>query len=777
MILPALGFVTGVWWLHRLPELPAAHWLWALAVPLGLWWWRPRWRPVLALGAGFLWALGHALWFAPQPLAPALEGRDLILEGRLLGLPEVSERRTRFRFQVERALLEGADTGLRGRVRLSWYRNAPRLAADSRWRLQVRLKRPHGFLNPGGFDYEGWLYRQGLGATGYVRPSTENRLLEPAPLWSLDRWRQRLGQALDQALAGRPQAGLVRALALGDRSSLSSDQWEAFTLTGTNHLIAISGLHIGIVAGLCFVLGRRLWSLVPRLPLLLAAPRAAALVALAGAAVYAALAGFSVPTRRALIMLLVVLGGLLMRRAPGATNSLGLALLLVTALDPPAVLAAGFWLSFLAVAAILYGISGRLPDNGLWRRWGRTQWLVFLGLFPLLLLLFQRVSLVAPLVNLLAVPWFSLVIVPLLLLGASLLPLGLGIWPLKLAEGLLGWSLSALEWVGSWPLASWQPAAAPGWVWWPAAAGVLLLLAPRGLPGRWLGAVLLLPLLLVRLPGPAAGEIWLGLLDVGQGLSAVLRTRSHTLVYDLGPRFSDSFDAATGVLLPYLRRAGVSEIDLLVLSNADADHAGAADKLLRQIPVRRLLSGEAAELAELGAAPCRAGTEWTWDRVRFRLLHPPSGEPWRSNDSSCVLAVENAAGRILLPGDIEAPAERALLAASGGELASRILLAPHHGSATSSTPELVAAVRPDYVLYSTGYRNRFGFPRQEVQQRWSGVGALGLATADTGAIEFRLGADGRLHGPRLARQRQRRHWTHLPPELRNSPFFPQPGIQ
>ncbi len=777
MIFPALGFVTGVWWLHRLPELPAADWLWAMALPVGLWWWRPRWRPVLALGAGFLWALGHAIWLAPQPPPPALEGRDLLLEGRVLGLPEASERRTRFRFQIERALLAGDDTGLRGLVRLAWYRDAPELEAASRWRLLVRLKRPHGFLNPGGFDYEGWLYRQGLGATGYVRPSPENRQIAPAPLSSLDRWRQRLGQALDLALGGRPQAGLARALLLGDRSGLSREQWEIFTRTGTNHLMAISGLHIGIVGGLCFLLGRRLWSLVPRLPLLVAAPRAAALAALAGAAVYAGLAGFSVPTRRALIMLLVVLGGLLLRRAPGPANSLGLALLLVTALDPPAVLAAGFWLSFVAVAAILYGISGRLPDNGIWRRWGRTQWLVFLGLFPLLLLLFHRVSLAAPLVNLLAVPWFSLVIVPLLLLGALLLPLGLGVWPLLLAEKLLGWSMSALEWVAAWPLSSWHPAAAPAWVWWPAAAGVLLLLAPRGLPGRWLGAVLLLPLLLARMPGPAPGEVWLGLLDVGQGLSAVLRTRGHTLVYDLGPRFSDSFDAATGVLLPYLRRAGVGEIDLLVLSNADADHVGGAGKLLRQIPVRRLLSGQAAELAELGAEPCRAGSEWTWDGVRFRLLHPPSGEHWRGNDSSCVLAVENAAGRILLPGDIEAPAERALLAAYGGKLASRILLAPHHGSATSSTPELVAAVRPDFVLYSTGYRNRFGFPRPVVSQRWSAARALGLATADTGAIEFRLGADGRLHGPRLARQRQRRHWTHLPPGLRNSPFFPQPGIK
>ena len=314
-----------------------------------------------------------------------------------------------------------------------------------------------------------------------------------------------------------------------------------------------------------------------------------------------ALAGFSVPTRRALIMLLVVLGGLVLRRVPGPATSLGLALLLVTALDPPAVLDAGFWLSFLAVAAILYGIGGRLPHKGIWRRWGRTQWLVFLGLFPLVLLLFQRVSLVAPLVNVLMVPWFSLVIVPLLLLGALLLPLGLGGWPLLLAEGLLDWSLGALEWVAALPLASWQPAAAPDWVWWPAAAGVLLLLAPRGLIGRWLGGVLLLPLLLVRLLGPAPGEVWVGLLDVGQGLSAVLRTRGHTLVYDLGPRFSDSFDAATGILLPYLRRAGVGEIDLLILSNADADHAGAADKLLRQIAVRRLLSGQAAELAEIGA--------------------------------------------------------------------------------------------------------------------------------------------------------------------------------
>jgi len=769
MIGLAAAFVLGVLLLQQLSDLPSGWWMLLLPVCLILAAWFSVLRLPSVATAGFLWALAHALWLGPITLDPDLEGRDLLLEGYVAGLPDVAPERTRFLFDVIATSPQGSIQGAPARLRLSWYEQTPELRPGERWQLQVRLKGRHGFVNPGGFDYEGWLFQQGLAATGYVRQSEKNRRLgDDYGRYPVQWLRDRLRREINKALEGREQSGMLAALILGDRSSLQQEYWASFTRTGTSHLVAISGLHIGMVAGLCFWLTRRLWPYLGRLPLWLAAPRAAALAGLLGAAGYAALAGFAVPTQRALTMLLVVMGGLWLGRNPRPANTLGLALLLVILLDPLAVMSGGFWLSFLAVAAILYGIGGRLPDTGLWRRWGRVQWLVFVGLAPLLLMLFQQLSLVAPLVNLLAVPWFSLVLVPLLLLATLLL------WPLPAAGGLLlnggetllAWTLTGLHWVAQWPLASWQLPQLPGWVWPPAFAGVLLLLAPRGLPGRWLGGLLLLPLLLVRPAAPGPGEAWLDVLDVGQGLAAVVRTRDHTLVYDTGPRFSQRFDAGSAVLLPFLRSVGVRQVDLLILSNGDADHAGGAQALAAELPLGRVLSGEPAKIPDLQARPCEAGQSWNWDGVAFSVLHPRSTDRWRGNNRSCVLSLDHVAGRVLFPGDIEAPAERSLVEGSPDALSSRILLAPHHGSATSSTPALVQAVVPEYVVFSAGYRNRYGFPKSAVAERWRSVGAHTLNTAESGAVSFRLLAGGTLVGPHLGRLEQRRYWTYLTDRLR-----------
>jgi competence protein ComEC len=779
MIGAAAAFVGGVLLLQRLPLLPSGGWLLLFPLCLALAWRLPRLRLPLFAAVGFLWALAHGLWLAPAALDRDLEARDLLLEGYVAGLPELAPERTLFLFDPVAVSHQGQHQGSLGRVRLSWYGQAPALHVGERWQLRARLKARHGFVNPGGFDYEGWLFQQGLVATGHVRQSAQNLRQSSSAGYPVQRLRERLRREIRQALGEREDSGMLAALILGDRSGLKPAQWDSFTRTGTNHLVAISGLHIGIVAALFFWLIRRLWPVLGRLPLWLAAPRAAALGALVGATGYAALAGFAVPTQRALIMLLVVMGALLLGRNPRPGNSLGLALLLVTLWDPLAVLSGGFWLSFCAVAAIWYGIGGRVSDAGLWRRWGKVQWMVFLGLAPLLLALFQQISLVAPLVNLLAVPWFSLVLVPLLLLGTLLLfalpPLGVLL--LNLGETLLGWTLSSLQWVAQWPLATWQMPQLPGWVWPVAGGAVLLLLAPRGLPGRWLGGILLAPLVLVRPVMPQSGDVWLDLLDVGQGLSAVVRTRHHTLVYDTGPRFSQRFDAASAVLIPFLRSAGLERIDLLILSNADADHAGGAQVLAATLPLGRVLSGEPERLPAVDAAPCMAGERWSWDGVEFQLLHPERAGIWRGNNNSCVLSVENSAGRILFPGDVEAPVEQRLVDAVGQGLSSRILLAPHHGSASSSSPSLVRAVAPEYVLFSTGYRNRYGFPKPAVEARWRAAGAQTLATADSGAISFRLSAAGELTGPILARLERRRRWTDVTDRLRQSAFLAAPHLQ
>jgi len=763
-----LGFASGVAVLFLSRDLPPL-WLPVLLVAAaGLASWRLRLlRPLAFAALGLAWAQIHACRVLCEPFPEQYTRRDLELTGSVASLPENSAEAVRFLFRVDAARHDGRGIGFDGLVRLSWYREPPPVRAGERWRLTARLKPPHGFANPGGFDYERWLFLEGVTATGSVRVSGDNRLLDPGPGgYAVNRWRQRLRDHIDRVIGAGPGGALVRALVLGDRSGLAQEQWDALTRTGTSHLIAISGLHVGLVAAFVFFLVRRAWSLSARLTLAIAAPRAAAVSAFLGALVYSGLAGFAVSTQRALIMLAVVLGALLWARTVRPAAGLTLALVGVLLLDPGAVLSYGFWLSFGAVAVLLYTFGRRLPASGIWHRWGRAQWAVALGLLPVLLLFFGRASLIAPLVNLVAVPLFSLVLLPAVLVATplSLVPglEGVLIW----TAWVMDWGFGLLEAASAWPWAATDLSGRPAWVWLAACAGTILLLAPRGLPGRWPGLVLLLPLALVRPPLPGYGEARFTLLDVGQGLSAVVRTRSHTLIYDLGPSFASGFNTGDAVVMPFLREQGAARADLLILSHADRDHSGGFRGLRGKIPIARVLSGEPGELPEAGASPCRAGEDWTWDGVSFELLHPADGGH-SGNDSSCVLRVSTPGASVLLPGDIERGIEEVLAAERRGTLRSTILVAAHHGSATSTSKVFLEAVAPRFVLYSSGFGNHFGFPAQSVRDRVASLGATELDTARLGAVEFRLAPDG-LGGPITQRDRDRRLWTHVPD--RSAPF-------
>ena len=762
--LAAFALLSGVLIFQQLSALPPPATAWLCLPALCLAWFYPVWRlPVFALG-GFVWAWWVAAGMLAQSLPAQLEGVDVGVEGVIVSLPDRDAARSRFQFEVERLITPEGEAASPGRVMLSWYaRPPPELRAGERWHFTVRLKRPHGMFNPGGFDYEAWLFRHRLRATGYVREAGDNRLLA-ADAWAqpVDRLRQSLSRTMGTALAGREYAGLVEALALGERGHISQDQWRVLTATGTNHLVAISGLHVGLVAGLVFFFARRAWLLWPRLALRWPAPKAGAVAGMAAALLYAAMAGFSVPTQRALSMVAVVMAGVLLQRRVRPAHGLAAALLLVLLWDPLAVMEAGFWLSFAAVAVIFYGMGGRLAPRGWWWRWGRVQLLVAVGLLPLMLILFQRVSLVAPLANIVAVPWVSLVVVPLTLLGTLLLEVwfDLGAWVLVLAEGALGVLWPLLTWLGQGPFAQWSQHVPPLWALAPAALGALMLMAPAGMPARWLGVVLLTPLFAAAPPRPAQGEVWLTLLDVGQGLSAVVRTARHSLVFDAGPAFSENFDAGEAVLVPYLRAEGVPRVDMLVVSHGDRDHLGGLASLLAQTPVRALLSSVPDKLSWRGGAAqaCRAGQHWDWDGVRFDMLYPFPDSGSRGNDASCVLRVSTAGGALLLPGDIEKRSERALLARSAAALRADVLVAPHHGSNTSSTAAFLAAVRPRYALFPVGYRNRYGFPKPAVLARYATAGADSLASDRLGAISVRLGPGGLLGAPVSYRAGARRYW-------------------
>ncbi|MGI9301563.1 MAG: DNA internalization-related competence protein ComEC/Rec2, partial [Gammaproteobacteria bacterium] len=595
MGLISLGFLLGVAALQQFRELPPPATVWLLVVLAPLLVYRPRWRLPLAAACGFLWALWQAGLVLEHRLAPSLEGEDLIVTGAIASIPRIGPRISRFLFDVEQTALPGAGNvhGPR-RVRLNWYGAQDGLKLGQRWQLRVRLKQPRGFSNPSGFDYESWLFQRGIQATGYVRGEA-SVLPGISGRYFVGRVRQELAEDINRALAGRENAGIAVALTVGERGGIAPDKWRLLVDTGTVHLLAISGLHIGLVAGFCYLLARRGLRFAPRLCLRWPAHKAASLVALGGGLGYAALAGFSVPTQRAVIMLGVLVGAVISARKASAVQVLAVALLAVLIWDPLSVLSSGFWLSFIAVAAIVYTVTSR-PYPGLrwwrWWRWGRMQWVLALVLLPLTLLFFQRGALIAPLANLIAVPWVSLVVVPFTLLGSGLL----GLVPMLGGALLLvaDWAIDLLWWVlqalSEWPYASWRHRSPPLWSLIPMLIGALLLLAPRGWPARWVGLILLLPLAALSPSRPHDSEFRFHLLDVGQGLAAVVETRSHALVFDTGARYSARFDAGEAVLAPFLRDKGISVVDKLVISHGDNDHIGGADAVLRNFEVREILT-------------------------------------------------------------------------------------------------------------------------------------------------------------------------------------------
>ncbi|SFX83105.1 competence protein ComEC [Azotobacter vinelandii] len=726
-----LALTAGLLVLRFLPALPP-WWLWSpMALGAAILLAARRYSPALFL-FGLGWACLSAHWALEERLPVELDGRTLWLEGLVVGLPARIDGT--LHFQLEEASSRRAE--LPGRLRLAWHAG-PEVRAGERWRLAVSLKRPRGLVNPQGFDYEAWLLAQRIGATGTVKAG--ERLGTPE---NADGWRDSLRQRLLQVDA-HGREGALAALVMGDASGLSVADWKLLQDTGTVHLMVISGQHVGLLAGLVYglvVLLARfgLWpGFLPWLP-------CACGLAFATALGYGWLAGFGVPVQRACAMLAVVLFWRLRFRHLGLWLPILLALDGVLLLEPLASLQPGFWLSFGAVVILVLAFGGRLGAWS-WRQtlW-RAQWTSALGLLPLLLALGLPISLSGPLANLVAVPWVGFAVVPLALLGTLLLPLP------AMGEGLL-WLAGALletlfrllgEIAGAVP--AWLPHAVPVWGWLLALLGTLLILLPAGVPLRVPGLALLLPLAFPpqeRIP-QARADVWL--LDVGQGLAVLVRTRGHDLLYDAGPRFGD-FDLGERVVLPSLRNLGVGRLDRLLLSHADGDHAGGALAVRRALPVGEVVAGEAqAQSAALAAQPC-ARRAWQWDGVRFATWHWTAVQ--EGNRASCVLLVEAAGERLLLTGDIDAAAERALLD-SHPEWRADWLLAPHHGSRSSSSPALLKALAPRAVLISRGWNNGFGHPHAQVVERYRKLPAVIHDTARQGALRFRLGDWGRARGLR-----------------------------
>ncbi|TAN84336.1 MAG: DNA internalization-related competence protein ComEC/Rec2, partial [Gallionella sp.] len=746
MVIFAIFFTLGVWLLQQQPALPDFARAWLLpgflllfAFPLpGSSKRKSAFKNLLArsiytlLLAAFACGLGfyYAAWQAGQRLAVSLpdewQGRDIEVIGVVAELPRNHERGLRFGFNVEKILTPQASTPKH--VYLSTYFDSKEkpleLRAGERWQLTLRLKQPHGSSNPHGSDFEVWALENNVRAVGYVHNKGNNLRLDALAdgcAYRIESWRETVRDKFDATLGGAPYSGVLAALAIGDQGSIPQNQWQVFTRTGVNHLMSISGLHITMLASAGFALTYWLWRRSVRLTLRLPARKAAALAALLVALGYALLSGFGVPAQRTVYMVGAVAAALWLNRNFSPGQILGIALLGVLVPDPWATVSAGFWLSFGAVALILYVSAYRLGKPYWLTEYATVQWAMTIGLIPLLLGLFQQVSLVSPLANAAAIPLVGLIVVPLALLGA-VLPLDAPLW---LAHIVMDGAMRFLEWLNALPQAVWTQHAPPAWSIAAGMLGVMWILLPRGFPSRWLGFPLLLPMFLNAPEPPAQDTLRLVVFDVGQGLSVAAQTRHHALLYDTGPDFSGDTDSGNRILVPALRALGIARLDGLILSHDDLDHTGGAASIVQAMPVGWISSSLPATHPLLQSATpahrCRDGESWDWDGVHFEMLHPDAASyaeaKIRDNDRGCVLRISIGNQHILLAADIEKKSEQRLLGEHADQMYTSLLVVPHHGSKTSSTFEFVAATLPDFAVFTTGYRNRFGHPKEEVLQR------------------------------------------------------------
>ena len=800
-----LSFALGIGLLQLRADLPdvrefSAYAAAVLIVGLAIWR-RPRWRWVvwglLALVLGHLWAAWRAEWRLAEALPLEWERRDIQIEGVVAELPREFDRGQRFRFNVNAVLTP--DAVVPATIQLSWMSgphenqaaDARRVTPGERWRVTVRLKRPHGHMNPGGFDYEAWLLERGIRATGYVRtaPSPE-RLGEATGIialpYEIERWRASIRSRLQAALPDAPWAGVIVALAIGDQGSISAEGWRVFGLTGTTHLMSISGLHVTMLAALAGWMVGGFWRRSAWLTLRVPVQRAAIVAGWSAALVYTLLSGAGVPALRTLLMLSVAaLAHLLSRRVPVA-RILSLSLVSVLLMDPWAVLAVGFWLSFGAVALLLMaGYRWRdresklsLEDESptqtgrhvghrigrIVREWGVAQWAVTVGSLPLLLWMFQQVSLVSPLANAVAIPLVSMVVSPL--------SVAAGLLPLPFLADLASWLFDGLMWFLVWlaeqPWAVWRQAKPPLWAVLLGVLGMVVHLWPmhKNWP-RWLALLLLVPVLLPLRHLPETGEARVTVLDVGQGLAALVQTRNHVLLFDGGPRYSAESNAGERIVVPVARALGIQRFDGVVLSHRDTDHSGGIAAARREFPVGWLSTSVTDDHSALTGLPnrirCEAGQRWEWDGVRFEFLSPFASSYLRpgvsSNRLSCVLLVEISVGqterRALLTADLEIPDEAAMLAALKGRMPVDVVQVPHQGSRTSSSSAWIEALQPSVAIVPVGYRNPFAHPNDEVVGRYRQVGAEVLRTDTDGAVQIDLGQELTVS---TAREKYPRYW-------------------
>lgn len=760
-----------------LPGLYLRGWILASLVPILLFRFIPILRPVFAasvmlIAGATLGTLSGEATLSHQ-LPARLIKQDLLASGQVQGLVKHGHRHQRFMFNISSLHHQEQAVNYNGPVLLNCYQPCPTFKSGQHWRMTLRLKPAHGTLNPGGFNYAQWLFSQSIRSSGYVRTREPLKLLEePGISLNIDLFRTKIHQFIQSQKLS--YGGLISALAVGIRDNIDESSWRVLRRTGTAHLVAISGLHIGMVAAIAYFICHFLW----RHSLLryshIPAPTMARVGALVAAALYAALAGFALPTLRALLMLLSYFLLLSLRRNPGIFFSLGLVLLIVLIFDPLAPLSAGLWLSFTAVGVIaiaakynhystqnegrLASAPGAIQRTRHWlQQWWQIQFALLVGLAPLTLMFFQQLSLLSMPANFLAIPLMAILVVPLILLSLILLSTGLSQpagWTLFAADKLLSVLWPVLVELSELSMSIYSAPAPSGWQLIVGTLCAFLVIVPTLGRLRFIAAPGILLLLFPQTSSIPNESYKVHLLDVGQGLAVVVQTKTHSLVYDAGIHYFDGFDAGRAIVIPFLKQLHIKQIDMAVISHNNLDHYGGMASILDQYPTTQRYASAGFYA---GSRACQRGHNWEWDGVQFSFIHPGKDNTKDDNNASCVLKIKSRFGSILLSGDIEQQAESALTRTSSAEIRGiDVLLAPHHGSKTSSSPAFLKVVNPRLILISSGYLNRFKHPHPKVMARYKARNIPTLNTAESGWIGLTFGFDGIRALP--WREAYRRYW-------------------
>jgi len=762
--------------------------------------------------------------FASQKLATRLDeslvGQSLLVSGVVSNIPVANGHVQRFIFDVDdlqvltsdsqQSLDYDSGSSFPNRLRLNWYYGKV-VNTSERWQFEVRLKPPHGFMNPAGFDYESWLFQQGIDATGYIRKSDFNKQLNHSSAESLagivNRLREKISQFINVISHKRisdeqsinsdyNSLALIKALAIGEKSSISNKQWQVLTSTGTSHLMAISGLHVGLAALFAYVLTRRIVPshVAKRVPI----QHVSLVVGLLVALLYALIAGLSIPTQRAIIMLSVLSMMLLIRHNHRPVDALGFALMAILLVDPLAVLAVGFWFSFAAVAVIFLSISSpstqaQMATVPVWdkifsilKQWIRLQLTISLFLLPLSLFMFQQVSIISPVANFLLIPYVSFLVVPVVLLAlvfTFLSPI-IAEYLYTLAANMIDFIWPALHYLSNLPYALWINGEVGFLVL--ISATIVLFIVFFIINGTLFNVIkkcnkrnkkiiiliscittilFTLSFLVTDKSDLSSGEYSITILDVGQGSAAVLQTKNHVMVFDTGAKFSDKLDAGSSVIVPYLRSQGMKSLDYLIVSHGDNDHIGGAQAIIDSYSTVIVLGQDLESLQTEAKQNCYDGFNWQWDGVGFEILSPEDNKQRplqvvKRNNRSCVLRVSSEFGSVLFPGDAERKVEKRLLALHGKQLVSDVLIVPHHGSNTSSSSSFIDAVNPAIAIFSVGYKNRYKLPNKKVLSRYMLKNIKLVETAKSGAITIQFTDESELDVVEH-RRNSTKYWNHI----------------